>query len=644
MARMITFGRSSLLCTLLLLSLQACLGSVTVKVTPKVEVLKGDSASLPCLFTASPSSSSNTVEWFIEELDTRKRVAWRTEGGEGKSDKDTPLSDRVTMGQDFSLTIAPVNPEDQRSFVCQVTAGPGGVGEAVTAVTVFYAPEKPELTRPSSQAISVGKTTSSEIGQCTSKNGHPQPRIIWFKDDHPLPEVKDIKEKTYMLSSVVREASGLFTITSTLYMQPAKEDKDALFHCTVEYSMPQEHIKQEQSDTIAINLNYPSESATFTLVNTGPIKEGDKVAMKCETDGNPQPEFDFTKDGSAISGIGGLLELKSVKRSDAGVYMCKATDFDNMDADLTGQVTLVVHYIDKLSVSPAGPLSAMLGDMVELQCKTKASDPHTVQWKKGAEVLSQTGVLSLKSASFSDAGEYLCVSAVPSVPGLTASARLNLTVSGKPAIDVPVDGTVEKEGDMVTLSCSAHGHPSPQFTWTPSGEESVSVSGNTAVSTLKLKATMEVMKDGVTCKASNTHGDETKAFAVSIKAGKGRLPLVSDDASNNADRASHNAADRQQGGSSGVVVAVVICVLLLLVVVALLYFLSKKGKLPCGKKDQKAVASGEVNNDIVVEMKTEKANEEAGLLNKRPAPEQGSSTPSDGTPGHAQHLHMTWRR
>lgn len=33
-------------------------------------------------------------------------------------------------------------------------------------------------------------------------------------------------------------------------------------------------------------------------------------------------------------------------------------------------------------------------------------------------------------------------------------------------------------------------------------------------------------------------------------------------------------------------------------------------------------ASGEVNNDIVVEMKTDKANEEAGLLNKRPPTEQ----------------------
>lgn len=66
----------------------------------------------------------------------------------------------------------------------------------------------------------------------------------------------------------------------------------------------------------------------------------------------------------------------------------------------------------------------------------------------------------------------------------------------------------------------------------------------------------------------------------------------------------------------------VVCVLLLLLLVGLIYFLNKKSKLPCGKKDKKEVSTGEVNNDIVVEMKTDKANEEAGLLNKRPPTEQ----------------------
>ncbi|XP_032374568.1 basal cell adhesion molecule isoform X3 [Etheostoma spectabile] len=602
----ITFGRASLFCTLLLWAFQVCSGAVTVKVTSKVEVLKGDTAKLPCTYTVSPPSSNTVVEWYIEEQGTRKRVAF-TQGGQGKSDDGTLLSGRVTIGQDFTLTISSVQPSDELVFYCQVTAGPAGVGDAATMLKVFFAPEKPELTKPSSQAITAGETTSSEIGTCVTSNGHPQPRIIWFKDDQPLPEVKDRKEKTYMIPSVVKESSGLSTVKSTLYMQPTKADKDSVFKCTVEYSMPGDQIKQKMSDTITINLNYPSEKATFSLLNTSPVKEGDTVTMKCETDGNPQPEFDFTKDGKATSGQGSLLILKSVKRTDGGVYKCTATDFDNLEADLSGTITLTVNYIDPVSVSPAQPQVVILGDKVEWQCKTKASAGHTIQWKKGSEVLSQDGTLSLQNVSYDKAGEYMCVGAVPSVPGLTAQASVNLTVKGKPMIDTPAVEEVGKEGDMVTLKCSAYGSPAPQFTWKPSGKESVLLEGNKVVSTVTLQATAAVMKDGATCEVSNQYGTDSKTFVVSLKRA----------IDNSADR-----ADKQQGGSSGVVIAVVVCVLLLLLMVALIYFLNKKSKLPCSKKDKKEVASGEVNSDIVVEMKTDKANEEAGLLNKRPSPEQ----------------------
>ncbi|KAJ8005271.1 hypothetical protein DPEC_G00144900 [Dallia pectoralis] len=610
---MVPFGPTPVWCTLLLcLTLQGCLAAVTVTVTSKVEVTKGDDAKLPCSFTSqSPSSSKDIVEWFIEEGGTRKRVAYRSPlSGDGSSDEGTRLFGRVNMGKDFSLVISPVMVEDQLPFYCQFTAGPNGVGEAVTQLKVFFTPEKPEVIG-SNQAISVGNFPT-QVGQCVSHNGHPQPRIIWFKDSNPLPEVKDNKEKMYMVSSVVKEASGLFTIKSSLMMMPQKADKDSVFHCTVEYSMPNDAIKQINSDTFSLSLNYHSEKATFTLKNTEPIKEGDEVKMICETDGNPQPEFEFFKDGKPIEdGLsGGLLTLASVKRSDAGLYKCKATDYDNIDAKLEGEVNMAVHYIDPVSVSPGRPVTCMLGEMVELQCKTKASDKHTVQWKKGSQVLSQTGVLSLKSVTFSDAGKYSCVGAVPSVPGLTTMASINITVSGKPEIDAAVDGTVKKEGEMVTLSCSVRGHPAPQFTWTPSGKESVTIDDNMAVSKVTLEASAAVLTNGVICKASNNHGEAERSFKVTVKT------AMDPDSGNDAAR-----ADQQQGGSSIVVVAVVVCVLLLLLLVGLIYFLNKKGKLPCGKKDKKDVASSEVNNDIVVEMKTEKANEEAGLLNK-PATQQ----------------------
>lgn len=42
---------------------------------------------------------------------------------------------------------------------------------------------------------------------------------------------------------------------------------------------------------------------------------------------------------------------------------------------------------------------------------------------------------------------------------------------GKPMIETPAVAAVGKEGDMVTLKCSAYGSPAPQFTWKPSGKE-----------------------------------------------------------------------------------------------------------------------------------------------------------------------------
>ncbi|XP_041843805.1 basal cell adhesion molecule isoform X2 [Melanotaenia boesemani] len=599
------FGRTSLLCTLLLWTFQVCSGGVVVDVARQVEVMKGETAKLPCKYTGSDSPNT-IVEWFIEDQGTRTRVAFHSKSGEEKSDEGTTLSGRVTIGADFTLTITDVKPSDELVFHCQVTAGAQGVGDGSTVLKVFFAPEKPELTKPSTQSISVGESTSSEIGTCVTMNGHPQPRIVWFKNDKPIPEDKDRSKETYMVPSVVKEASGLYTIKSVLYMRPTKADKDSVFQCIVEYMMPKTGINQKKSDTIKINLNYPSEKATFTLLNTHPVKEGDTVEMKCETDGNPQPEFEFSKGSKPINGQGGLVTLKSVKREASGEYRCNALDFDNLDADLTGTINLNVNYIDPVSITPEQSQVVGIGKQVEWQCRVHASATATVQWKKGSVVLAGGSSLSLQEVTYKDAGEYVCVGSVPSVPGLTAQRSVNLTVEGKPKIKAPAPGEVRKEGDMVTLKCSAYGFPAPQFTWTPPGKESISVEDNMVVSTVTLQATADIMMSGVICEVSNKHGKDSETFPISLK------------------RAIDNSAeaDKQQGGSSGVVVAVVVCVLLLLLLVALIYFLSKKNNLPCSKKDKKEVSTTDRSENIVVEMKTDKANEEAGLLNKKVPAEQ----------------------
>ncbi|XP_052474986.1 basal cell adhesion molecule-like [Carassius gibelio] len=512
-------GRVGICCTLLALALQVCLASVMVKVTPEVEVIKGETIKLPCSYTTSAPDSSIMVQWAIEDSGTRKKIAYKSSEGSGIEDV-SGMKGRLTMGSDSSLTISPVTVEDERAFFCQVTANASGLSENKTQVKVFFAPEKPVI-KGNDQAIAVShdtKISSSEVAKCISRNAFPLPGIIWFKDAMPLPEVIDKNNKTYMSRSEVKEASGLHTLTSTLYMQPVKADARSVFHCTVEYKMPNNQTKQESSDKFNLLLLYSAENVFFQLKNQGPVKEGDNVLMKCETDGNPQPEFEFYKEDKPLKGLKGMLELKNVTREHAGTYRCEALDFDALeDVLLSKTLNLSVHYLDPMAVTPKGPLYAAIGDTVEFQCKTKSSDKYTQQWIKDSEVLSTTGVLTLQPVTLANAGVYICVGEVPSVPGLQKQANVSLVVTGAPAIDDPVNGFVDKEGGMVTLKCSAFGHPAPQFTWTPSGKESVTVVGNKVISTVTLEASAAVLKNGVICEASNDYGRDNKTFKVSIK-------------------------------------------------------------------------------------------------------------------------------
>lgn len=91
---------------------------------------------------------------------------------------------------------------------------------------------------------------------------YEQTRIRSTRPEDNLLALSPLSE-TNMISSVVKEASGLSTVKSTLYMQLKKADKDSVFQCTVEYSMPGDQIKEKKSDPITLNLNCEWTDETF---------------------------------------------------------------------------------------------------------------------------------------------------------------------------------------------------------------------------------------------------------------------------------------------------------------------------------------------------------------------------------------------
>ncbi|KAL0172103.1 hypothetical protein M9458_032414, partial [Cirrhinus mrigala] len=66
----------------------------------------------------------------------RKQLAYKTSQDSGIN-PDPTMVGRLIMEEDLSLTISKVTVEDERSYICQVTAGPEGFSEAKTDVKVF---------------------------------------------------------------------------------------------------------------------------------------------------------------------------------------------------------------------------------------------------------------------------------------------------------------------------------------------------------------------------------------------------------------------------------------------------------------------------------------------------------------------------
>ncbi|XP_017323261.1 uncharacterized protein si:ch211-79k12.1 [Ictalurus punctatus] len=135
-----------------------------------------------------------------------------------------------------------------------------------------------------------------------------------------------------------------------------------------------------------------------------------------------------------------LLMLGRVQTWSSGVYRCVSdniTDLDNSSLPFK----LTVHYMREVSVNRAGAnifshylapqddLRVPLGDDVELDCSTSASETPQYSWsKEGEDWMVPSSKLKLKQLREQDSGQYTCMAQHPSVSSLIKKRTINLTV------------------------------------------------------------------------------------------------------------------------------------------------------------------------------------------------------------------------
>ncbi|NWT20033.1 MUC18 protein, partial [Vireo altiloquus] len=563
-----------------------------ISMPAELEVEIGDTARIECNFYIPENASYTYIDWFYMER-SNKQVRLYHITASAVLEDNTDYKGRLSLGEDKALSLSSVTLQDARTFVCQVGAGGYGMGENSTTLRVYKVPETPEI-EPNSGGVSVQSYEVPQIAKCVSKNSFPPPNITWHKNGEQL----QLRGAVTAMTTVTQESSGLYTVSSTLYAPVTRQDRLSHYHCTVHYWL-QGQQRALESRAVKVNVFYPTEHLKLHVMSSSAlVKEGDDVKLMCEADGNPPPVFSFSKknpdEWQDVSSLAepdsGVLILHHVNKSSNGTYRCQSLDLDDM-SQKEAVVDLVVNYIEGVHVKMEPSSDLREGDNVKLSCDAQSPVALSYQWWNGkGEKVADGNNFFLSNLTFETSKTFSCKVMAPSVPGLEKSKEVIVLVEGKPRIVAISSPLYVRQDEVVNLTCKAIASPQPTVRWSVNGTAHEYMDNLHITSNLTVRVSHDLLQAGAMCRASNRLGDSEK-----------HIQLVE---------------QKSTAESQGVIiVAIIVAILMVAMLGAVIYFLHKKGKIPCGHARKQDITKPEARKDkIVVEVKSDKLSEEAGLL------------------------------
>ncbi|KAM7399457.1 hypothetical protein PAMP_018728 [Pampus punctatissimus] len=544
--------------------------AVQVNMEDRVEIFKGKTAPIACMFTLNHSISEVVIEWLYVTTGGEKQMIYYQNSTVKSIQPNTPFTDRITVNETGGtggvvLNIADVQLGDELEFICLIRHITNKTAEGRTKLKVFVTPDRP-IIEGVETGISVNEQNPSKIGTCEVKNGYPKPNINWYRNKMPLRNDHDGVE---VKSRSTTESTGLFSVTSELHLLVKEEDKDAEFYCEVTYLVPGE-TRMTESNPINITVYYPSTAVNVWVESPkGKIKEGDSVEIHCYGNGNTPATYTIKHKAMELNMESNMLVLTNVTRLESGNYQCVYLDTDTFE-NLYGNVTLFVNYLDPAVVMPKGSVEVAQGAELKATCNALSSLQTETLWFKDGQEFSKGHSLTLKDATFDTAGTYTCVVTVPEIEEMQTSGTLHVYVQIPPEIMKP-DNTEIEESFENTVDLKCHVLKSASQLETREG---------VLLSVVSIKVTSDIT---AFCNASNEYGTDALAFNIKAR------------------------------GNGVVIAVIIICILLLAILGSVLYYLYKKGKI-CGRSGKQDLTKEKSNKDnIVVEMKSDNT-EEAVLL------------------------------
>ncbi|XP_048588140.1 hemicentin-1 isoform X2 [Nematostella vectensis] len=363
-----------------------------LKLPLTITVVEGSNLTIPCDVTGSEPIN---VSW------SRDNVA----GFVGSRD----------------LSFKPIDRLDEGVYVCTANNGlecPGT--RRSTAVVVNYKPENTSLTSSSPTSCVNNHITFS----CTA-TAKPDPHEYLI----------------YKNGSLV--ASG-----NTTYGHVVRLPDAGAFNFTC---VPNNTVGTGNVASVLVQVKEPPVITNVTANVTS--HEGQTVTLECHVTGDVT-NVTWSKGGQVIS-VGAVASFRTVRRSDAGLYWCRAC---GLDCGLTSQrsTLLEVKFPPDYTVLTASPPNVTYGDPVYLNC-TATGNPAP-QWyqfnRQGTPLENQTSGVYTSTAVSLGRNVYTCVPG--NTLGLGVEANVTVFAKEKPPIytNLAANPQTSCVDDVITLTCA----------------------------------------------------------------------------------------------------------------------------------------------------------------------------------------------
>ncbi|MGH7944381.1 MAG: immunoglobulin domain-containing protein [Opitutaceae bacterium] len=397
---------------------------------------------------------------------------------------------------DATLTLPALTLNDNATYLAIASNSAGSVASnpAVLVVIEPTAPPPPPptnvaptiLTQPSDiQTAWVGGSATFTV----SASGVPAPTFQWLKNSVQIAGATDAN---LTLSFVTTSDSAKYSVIASNVAGAVTSDSAEL--AVTEVVSPPAPPPPPSAPTTS------APAIASQPVSTQTVKTGASASFTVIASGDPNPSYQWRKNGAKIAGATkATFSLSSVTSADAGTYMVLASNSAGTVA--SENATLIVHSAPVFKTQPLAQ-AVTVGVSTKFSVAVSAIPGAALQWFKDGSAISgaTSSMLLLNSTSDADVGVYtvLATNAV----GSTRSAEAPLAIAAPPIITKqPISQTVVAKSN-VTLTVAASGSPAPTFQW----KKNNSVISGATNSTLVLKGVNKSNAGDYSVEARNVAG------------------------------------------------------------------------------------------------------------------------------------------